>query len=65
MARFTPDELVLRSVHASRQQAVWSGSYPWRECSFCFAQIHVGGLTICDECQALDAEQETNECSTP
>lgn len=51
MARFTADELAIRSIQAQRRQANWVGSHPYRECEECFAQIHVGGIYVCQECR--------------
>lgn len=49
------DELV-RLAKAAARRANWTGNYPYRECVKCYAQIHVGGRTLCDEC--LKASEE-------
>lgn len=54
MRQFSADELARRSAEAQAIRAQWQGSYPWRQCANCCAQIHVGGRLYCDECLASD-----------
>ena len=49
--RFTLEELQIRALQATRRWQLWQGPYPYRECSECFAQIHVGGISLCDDCR--------------
>ena len=48
--RFTPEQLIARFGNALLRANMWNGPYPWRQCSRCFEQIHVGSRYLCDAC---------------
>jgi hypothetical protein len=52
--RYSTHDLIVKAMEARRKRTEWEGNsppYPWRECKFCFEQLHDKDKVLCAECQ--------------